>query len=332
MQFQSLPKGFVLAKPIAQEGYDEKVIYQLDEQGRLVITRKRDGWKLLVLITSTGEIKIYTDGINEIDSRLDHIKEEIKKLNLPGNTLIVGEAIIETWGMDEYTQIISFFHSNTDKAMAIQERIGKVKLMIFAIIPLDLESPLSWYTTFESLDIRLGSFKPGFKYIKMVQVMNCTYNEAKSIVETHGWEGLVLYDKEYQLTYRLDGKNPKRPAGCYKWKPVLEDDFIAKEKIWHQINCRSRSQGSGKVLKELVLFQIDSATGQEFECGKMGTFNNETRAKFGKKPLPFVVKLEFETRFAKTGKFRNARFIGLRTDKEVADCVSPKSYPEAIFK
>ncbi|HEY4520573.1 MAG TPA: hypothetical protein VJJ72_02110 [Candidatus Paceibacterota bacterium] len=320
-----LHEGFVLAKPISQENYDEKIIYDLERQGRLVITRKRDGWKLLALVGPNGEIRLYTDGINEIDSRLDHIKDELRSLSFPSNTLVVGEAIVDMRDSDDLTKVISIFHSNLAKAQDLQKEYGRIRFMVFAIVPLGdasgfKNSPLNSYGI--SISEKLRAFNESRRklgYVFPVPVLNTSFDEAKQIVIEKGWEGLVLYDKDYQLTFRTDGKAPKRPRGCYKWKPILEDDFIVRSWI---------PRPGNKSVKELVLLQIDPVTQGEFYCGKLGSFNNEMRSLLAKMIYPIVVQARFDTRYPKTGKIRNQRFVMIRTDKPVHQCVAPKSYPE----
>lgn len=314
-----LPKGFVLAKPIAQEGYDEAIIYELERQGRLRITRKRDGWKMLALVDSKGLIRLYTDGINEIDSRFDHIKKELQKLKLPSQTLVVGEAIIDINDNDDLGKVISIFHSNLERSLVLQKEYGKIGFMIFAVISLNRSS--SGLSTLDhDYSYKISTRK--FKYIFNVTRILKTFSQSKRLVVEKDWEGLVLYDKDYQLTYRTDGKAPQRPEGCYKWKPIYEDDFIVREWI-------SRPDGT---VKELVLLQIDPVTRLEFYCGKLGTFSNEMRKKLAKTSYPIVVQAKFEARFPKTGKIRNARFMRIRDDKPAEQCIAPKRYSESYLK
>ena len=318
---EKLPKGFVLAKPIAQESYDESVIYELEPQGKLIITRKRDGWKLLAHFNSKGKIHLYTDGINEIDSRLDHIKKELQGMEFPPNTLVVGEAIVDLSNNDDLGKVIGIFHSKLDKSLAIQKEYGKVRFMVFAVISLTVEN-----SSGSSLghDYRFEINKKKYKYVFNAPIILETFNRAKELVVINGWEGLVLYDTDYQLTYRTDGKAPQRPEGCYKWKPILEDDFIVRHWI-------PRSDVVNQV-KELILLQLDSETQQEFYCGKLGSFSNDMRDQLAKMHYPLVVQARFDMRFPKTGKIRNPRFIRIRDDKPVHACISYKNYPEAEYK
>lgn len=316
-----LPKGLVLAKPIAQESYDESVIYDLERHDRLVITRKRDGWKILVHFDRNGEPRLYTDGLNEIDSRLDHIKSELKKLGFPPNTLAVGEGIVDVDDNDDLTKVISIFHSNLARSLQLQETYGKINFMLFGAVSCGLDE------TFHSLGRSfLAVFRAKsviehrrLRYVSLAPILRCNFDQAKRIVVEKGWEGLVLYDKSYGLAYRLDGRAPKRPRGCYKWKPILEDDFIIRERIFRP---------NKEVLKEVVLLQIDPVSGKEFECGKLSSFSAKMLQRLGKVKLPIVVQARFEMRFPKSGKIRNARFVQVRIDKPINQCIAPKSYPE----
>lgn len=313
-----LPKGFVLAKPIAQEGYNEAAIYELERRRRLIITRKRDGWKMFAVVGSDKKVRLFTDGLNEIDSRLDHIREEIRSLRLPSGTVLIGEAIADLDDSDDLGKVISVFHSSNDKSIKFQEVNGEVKFMIFGTIFSDARDVMPYVVSSQWTSGLL--FERALSYVFTAPVLGVSYNEAKRIVVEKGWEGLVLYDKDYNLTYRTDGKAPKRPEGCYKWKPILEDDFIVREWI-------ARPDGT---VKDLVLSQLDPSS-KEFYCGKLGSFSSEMRRKLSSVDYPIVVQAAFETRYPKTGKIRNARFLHIRTDKPVHQCTAPKSYPEAEY-
>ena len=320
-----LPKGFVLAKPIAQEGYDESVIYELERQDRLIIERKRDGWKMFAVVGSTGKVRFFTDGLNEIDSRLDHIKKELESLKLPSETVLVGEAISDLDNSDDLGKVISIFHSNTEKSIRFQKINSKLKFMVFGAIYPEGKPGMQYDLTHKLISMTLvppNALGPVPKYVFPVRILNMSFDEAKKLVVEKGWEGLVLYDRNYVLSYRLDGKNPKRPEGCYKWKPIWEDDFVVRDKI-----MRSADEG----VKELVLLQIDPFTKKEFYCGKLGSFSGNMRYELRFMSYPLVVQAKFEMRFPKSGKIRNARFLRIRTDKPIHQCVAPKSYQEAEY-
>ena len=157
----------------------------------------------------------------------------------------------------------------------------------------------------------------GSPLIQPPEVLRMSFDDAKKLVVARGWEGLVLYAADFRYEFRLDGKNPKRPWGCWKWKPVNEDDFIVRDRVFNPDGT----------LKELVLSQI-APDGREFYCGRLGAFDKATRAKLGAMPAPFVVQAEFDERYKKTGKLRVPRFVRVRDDKPVDQCVATKNYPE----
>lgn len=315
-----LPKGFVLGKPIKPENYDPQVLLELEQNGRLVITRKRDGYKLYAVIDQRGKVEIYTAKMNRVDARLDHLCHEIKALKLPSGTLLVGEGLMDVNGHDDFGLTVAVFKSSLEKSLEFQKNKGLLNYMIFDIIALEgrvvevgyLERLIClqfWRLSLQSLKLR---------YLSVVPVLTSTLVEAQERVHHEGWEGLVLYDSDFVNVFRLDGKDPHRPSGCYKWKPIREDDFIVRRWIPHPDHPDR--------LKELVLLQIDPETRGEFECGKLGTFDNKTRGQLRRATYPLVVQVAFEVRFPKSGKIRHARFMRVRNDKPLGECVAPQSY------
>ncbi|MBI2064654.1 MAG: hypothetical protein HYT62_01210, partial [Candidatus Yanofskybacteria bacterium] len=311
-----LPEGFVLAKPVAQAGYQEAVIYELEKNNRLVMTRKRDGYKVLAVIYGS-RVNLYTAGLNEVDGRLDHIREEIAKLRLPSGTILAGECLMDESGTDNYTEFISFFKAKHSEVNY------KVKFMVFDIVFYGSKD-MTLKTYSENLELTNKMLaKNKLRYVFPASVLNMTFDQAKDLVRKKGWEGLVLRDKNSRLKYRLDGKEPNRPKGCYKWKPILEDDFIATR--W-----RPNSDNPRK-MKDIIIEQIDPKTKERFECGKIGGFKQAMKKQLLTAEFPFVMEVAFEHRFEKSGKLRNARFVRLREDKPIHECIASRSYPEAEY-
>jgi ATP-dependent DNA ligase len=310
-----LPQGFVLSKPIKKENYKEAVLTELEKQGKLVITRKRDGWKLFAATDATGKVRLYTDGMNEVDGRLAHVKDEVGKLRLPKNSLIVGEVLFDLDDNDELGGVQSVMGASLENALTFQKKNGLLRYMLFGVLYLEGERLNEPYrANLERIVALLSSKK--LNHIFKVPTLDLSLDEAKKVVLAKGWEGLVLYDADFVPEIRLDGKDPKRPKGCYKWKPILEEDFIVRERIM-------RPDGT---VKELVLLQIDPKTDKEFCCGKLGSFTNAMRKELAAATLPLVVQAEFEARYRKTGKIRNSKFVRVRHDKKARHCVSPKSF------
>ncbi|MBI2625375.1 MAG: hypothetical protein HYW70_03535 [Candidatus Nealsonbacteria bacterium] len=315
-----LPEGFVFYKPLQREAYDESTIFELEKKRKLIITRKRDGWKLIAVKSGKGW-KVYTDSTREVTERLPHIKKELDNLEIPENSMLIGEGIVDLDGNDNFLGVGSVFNSKPQKSLEMQRQNGLVKFMVFDIAFWEGRCSLSqpYSSRLENIQRVLAKGKPG--YVMPLTVVDAAFNEAKNMVRNSGWEGLVLYDKDFTASIRLDGKSPKRPEGCYKWKPVFEDDFIVREWI-------PQDKDPAK-LKEVVLLQIDPVTKKEFDCGRLGSFSGETRRKI-KEILeggtgPAVLQVGFEIRFS-SGKLRNKWFIRIREDKSWRNCLAPKSF------
>lgn len=330
--FDQLPEGFVLGKPLDRDDYDEETIYELERQGCLIITRKRDGWKIYAVITKKG-VRLYTAGGNEIDGRLDHIKKDLLALNIPTPAVIAGEGHLDVDSnsyasySDDIGKVISIFQANLKTSLELQEKYGRIRFMPFGLVYWGGKSVINkpFHENLSCLGKTLFKFfetSRGETYIRPLHILEMSFDEAKEFAKKKGWEGLVLYDKNFVNSFSLDGKSPKRPKGCYKWKPVLEDDFIVRRWI--------PSPKDPSRMKEVILLQKDPSTGKEFECGKFGTFTAKLRLELSNdSKYPFVIQLEFDMRFPKSGKIRNARYVRIRTDKKIEDCISKKSYPIA---
>ena len=314
--FESLSEGFVLAKPIQREAYDPKVLEELEKEGRLIITRKRDGWKLFALFNKNGKVRIFTDGLRDVSDRVPHIVKEFESLGW-SKALLVGEGVMVINGKDERTAAASVLSSGPIRALEVQEEMGFMRFVAFGIIfslgacVLDLPYKIL-VNALKDLELQ-----PSLKHVSGVEVVDETLETAKKMVIENKWEGLVLYDSEFRSSFRLDGKNPERVKGCYKWKPIYEDDFIVRK--WFA------SKTDPERLKEVEILQINPKTGKEFSCGKLGGFTNEMRKKLKKARYPIVMQVNFDGRFA-SGKLDNARFADIRKDKKPKDCVAPKSF------
>ncbi len=315
-----IPEGFVLSKPIKQECYNEKTIYELEERGDMIITRKRDGYRVISLILDH-EILLYTDGINKIDSRLDHIRKSLRSLNLPHGTIPVGELLI-AGDNDSLGQIGSFMQSSLEEAMALQAEIGLVQYMIFGIITYGIKSYLSKpFSEVLAMINQLLEHNP--PHLLAVPVLNVSFAQAKADLEVTKHEGIVIFSKTFCPELRLDGKSPTRPKDCYKWKIPKEDDFAIfyEDIIWNP-DVPDR-------LKEVQLCQKDPTTGEWFKCFKLGVFTKQKRAELQNKAIyPMVMKINFKARWPKSGKLRDVAFECIRDDKRIEDCWSPVSYPE----
>ncbi len=321
--FDPLPKGFILAKPVSQENYTEEEIFRLEKDSRLVITRKRNGWKLFA-VKAMGGWKLYTDGIRNV-TFLGHIARDLASRNVPDDTVLAGEAVVpDALSGDKLERIQSIFCSKDDQALEKQKRIGMVHYRLFDIVFWGGKQVIGeWRYASRHATLRTA-FGCGLEvycrdYVEPVEVVHNNFTLAKRLVKQKGWEGLVLYDAEFLSAFRLDGKSPQRIRGCYKWKPVHEDDFIVRHPIMDPSN-KDR-------VKEVTLSQFNGTLDRnEFDCGKFGAFDNKTREWLRKARYPLVIQLEYDYRFD-SGKLQGARFVRFRHDKNIRDCRAPRKYP-----
>lgn len=313
--FSPLDPGFVIAKPRQQDECDERKIYELEKRGDLIITRKRNGYKVFA-IQHAKTITLYTDGIREIRG-LDHIKPDIARLHLFGNTMLVGEVVAATDAMSDYLKVASIVKSNVKRAAELQKTLGRLQYMVFAPAFFGGAATLCHPFT-EQLALMKHMFRgKKLRHVVPMTVLEMSFDAAKALTVKEGWEGLVLYTKHYASSYRLDGKDPHRPNGCWKWKPLREADFIVRNLI--------PDPGNPKRIKEITLSQIHPATKQEIDCGKFGLFSEADRARLRTMKRPFVIQLQFEARFP-SGKLQSVRFMCFRDDKRPEDCIAPRNF------
>ncbi|HXV26521.1 MAG TPA: hypothetical protein VD862_00620 [Candidatus Paceibacterota bacterium] len=317
------PKGLVLAKPIGQESYKESVLHTLEQQGNLIIQQKHDGYKLIAIRGGDGRFRIWTVGGRPVHGRLGHVMKVLESRPFPWGTVLVGEGLMFEEDAERYEWTAKVFQGGDESGLSAQKEHGRAVFRIFQAFNLeDLSAGVAGRSYGETLAWLSETAGPRNRAVSVVPSLSMKLDDAKTVVAAQGWEGLVLTDARYRLTWRTDGGTEPRPKGCYKFKPLTEDDFVILPdgRIWHK---------DGR-LKEVVLYQRDPGTGKLFSCGKLGTFSREVRDKLSSPSLaPSVMQVAFERRNPDTGKLRFARFMRLRDDKLAASCVAPASYPKS---
>ncbi|MBI2056191.1 MAG: hypothetical protein HYT37_02330 [Candidatus Sungbacteria bacterium] len=319
-----LDKKLVLAKP--KHSVKASVVKKLEEEGKLVITRKRDGYRMLVGIAD-GNIRFFTRGISETTAHFPQLAEEIKKLDLPSDgVLLDGELVVHKDGKDDISTLTSIVKSTPGEARKLQEK----HLLTYIILNVVMwERVLLTHLPFNErlnyinfLFIGNQNFPfplPADQQILPIETLWYDLATAQQHVREQKWEGLVLYDRTKPTEIRLDGNimNPPRPNGCWKWKPAKEDDFIVRR--WaYGTKGKAHEHRMGK----LFLSQINPKTGKEVPCGELGggfkVYEREFFAKEVKYPL--VVQVRFEKMFP-SNALRNPVFVRIRWDKTPAECI-----------
>lgn len=327
MDGTKFPKGLLLAKPRGSEAYKESAVYELEQQERLIVQRKHDGYKLIAIKGSDGTFRIWTVGGKPVHERLPHVVQYLRHRPIPVGTVLVGEGLMLEGQTERFEWTAKVFQGGDESGARAQASYGPASLRIFQAFDLDeLNGPehrtrRPYRETLARLYEYVGTAD---QTVSTVQTLTGEYDAAKRQVAREDWEGLVLTDTQYRLAWRLDGKKgaEPRPKGCYKYKPLTEDDFFvtARGRIWHE---------DGR-LKEVILCQREPGSGEVFSCGKLGTFKADDRKRLAVKRLKTtVLQVAFERRNPDTGKLRFARFMRFRRDKFAESCIAPGSYPKS---
>ena len=312
-----LDPNFVMAKP--RQKVSDEIIQNLETAGYLINTRKRDGYRHYIVQPDT-DVRIYSRGIEDVTAKYPHIVQEVSSMELPKRTMLDTEILFAKGGNDDIEKFTSIAKSNPAQAIKLQEENGFASAIVFGIIVFDgkLVTALPYQ---ERLDIIHNLFsKLDFRtyYINPVEIIPGSFKKTMALVKKKKWEGIVLYDKTKPTAFSLDGKTAKpiRPEGCWKRKPLDEDDFIVR--TWQKGTGRNKNR-AGK----LFLLQIDSRTGKEVPCGEVGNLTDKMRKYFAEEArYPCVIQASFEMRFS-SGALRTARFMRPREDKRPEECILP---------
>lgn len=321
MRFDPLPRNLVLAKPVGQESYNAEVLTDLESAGHLIGTRKRDGHKLLAEVCESKRIRLYRSGMDQVDGRLDYLRQEIASLGLPPGTVLVGELVVERGAghaedLGAVTTILGGALPTAKQALA------QGLLPTFVVFNALAGPKLAARPYGETLPW-LHRLLDGGAYVVAVEEVLGGFASMQEASRDGDWEGLVLYDSAYRLTWRLGSTEP-RPKGCYKLKPVNEDDFI--------VFARHRRFNADGTLKDVLLLQWDPERRKLMECTRLGSFNAGTRALLAADGWDLkVMQARYVRRYPKSGKLREPAFMRLRDDKNPDACIAPRSWPEAEY-
>lgn len=329
--FDPLPERFMMPKPVRQ--IKDELAADLESKGRLVKTRKRNGYRIWAV--KDRAVKLFTRGNNEVTACFPHIVEELEMM-MPPRSFLDGEMhIIKNNGDDDFLAVGLIFKNshNPEEAIRLQKKTRYADFMIFDVVFWEGEKYIvrPWQERQDKLQYEFmraqiqsafKGFPHRFKYIFQVETLHAPLKEAQDYAIEYAWEGLVLYDSEGCSDFRLDGK-VARPPVSWKWKPIHEDDFIVRRWI--------PRKDSPHLVKEFVLSQIDSETGNEIDCGKCGSgLTNAQRIEFANDALyPLVVEIKFYARFP-SGRLQHASILRVRArdDKKPEECIFQKEDDE----
>ena len=260
-------------------------------------------------------------------------------------TILVGEMVCSRPdGTDDFKAISRFCRSDPPKARKLIEYndVPEPAFIIFDALFYDgkdlKEMEYDKRTAYWKWDFPAFGVRKADELITSVDYYQLTPDTWADLAIEKEWEGFVVTDgsaKSGKNFYSFNGK-PKRPKGCYKLKPIYEDDVVIYAGFR---GTGDRIDGAGSAF----IKQLDPHTGKWFNCGRTGSgFNGETLPELQlllkKHNLPIVEKLpeikkmniqnsngfvcmiEYPERTVGANKFRFPIFKRFRDDKGVDEC------------
>ncbi len=316
MDFDELPVQFCLSKPTTK--VTEKKVESLIRAKEASFFLKYNGLAHYILITSVGEIKMYTRRIDECSIKYPNIVEAIRRMNLPAKTLLAVEFVIDpNLGlphMEGFNLMSSISKSDTlkgsvkgdiTKTLNLQ-KINCVKAVVFNVLYYDGERTIDLPYS-KIMSDYMPKFSPeisGEELLMVPELFNFKrYKDALKWVIMHSlqYEGLVLWNAHENAKITYNG-TPNRTA-CYKLKAVLEDDVVAYD--W--------KEGTGAKQGKVGSLYIGkyNAEGEMVPMGRVGSGlkikQGECEIDYWK--LPCVIEISYDQRFP-TGAYQFPRFTG----------------------
>lgn len=316
--FDGLTKNFVPAKP--RNDQDQETLIDLSRKSNVYIQRKRDGQRHLVLITSTGDVKIYSRRIDDMTAHLPRLCAAIKKLKLAKGTILDGELLVVTDGKDDLRAMGTITRSKVKQAAEREAAMTGLKFMVFDVL-YHRTKPVWERPYAERYDLLTKMIGDEGDVVFVSPNLSPKVGLAQwmSRAKASGWEGLVVWNADEATVVRHGGK-PKR-VNCAKWKPIKEKDVVAT----------GFNLGSGDKSALVGALNIGEylSDGTWRDCGKVGSgFTMEVAEEALTWTYPCVVSIEYATQQADTGKFQFPVFLKLHEDKRPKECVFVPSEEE----
>ena len=313
-----LDPRFVAPKP--EQEAPEGRIGELDALGRLIITRKRDGYGGLVVATNSKKapLELYTRSVAAIGGKFPYLVDALRSIAIPKRTLVMCELYWTDADGNEDLGVFSRFAKSADpRAALLQSELGSARAMLFT--PLVAKGKDVSGVPYRDRSAMIGEWlnKRPHPLVTPMEHLPYGFDALKDRVVKERWEGLVLYDGDATTGFRIDGEHdrPPRPDGCWKWKPIFEDDFIATK----------FEPGTGRntgLAGKIYIAQIDPRTKETVPCGEVPLHAREHKRFFAEATYPMVVQVEYEIRTPK-GALRTAKVLRVRDDKSIGACLLP---------
>jgi ATP-dependent DNA ligase len=297
--------------------------------------------------------------------RFPHLVEEFYDLNIPANSIILGEMVTSPED-DNRWYVAQVMKSKTKKSLLLQAERGNLHFYIWDIAQWDGEELLPTVPALERLELAeevFGSAKYfvepdvfGTEDIRQLFEDECggalpkeaeygpiiypphypvQWKRAVAVAMALGWEGWVVVDPHSGFgdkSFTFLGKDYRPREFSAKIKPDFEDDFIARFDPENGQGSWGRGKRTGTI-GAVALFQLDDKGEEHYICECGGGISDEFAAQYSNTELfPMVLKVQYATRtYARNGDETNAlqfpRIVGVRTDKDLDECINPRLTP-----
>jgi len=367
-----LPENLRFYKP--DNEISDEMLLKISED-RVIYTRKRDGEAMIFRTDGNGDLEIYSRRMHahhhtegpELPwtKRFPHLVEEFYDLNIPANTIILGE-MVRSPEDDDRWYVAQVMKSKTMGALKAQAESGNLHFYIWDIAQWDGEELLQTVPVLERYELVEEVFASatyfvapdlwGPEDIRSSFAHQCRgklpkeaefgpiiypdhyphqWKQAVALAMTMGWEGWVVVDPHMGFgdkSFTFLGKDYRPRACSAKIKPDFEDDFIAKFDPGKDEGSWGRGKRTGTI-GSVALYQLDDKGEEHYICECGGGITDEFAQQFSNPALfPMVLKVQYATRtYARDGKDTNAlqfpRIIDIRTDKGLDECINPRLTP-----
>lgn len=317
MNFERLPRDFAPAKP--HKSIDMTDAYVLDTAGDLLIQRKRDGMRHYIVSDSAGQIKVYSSGKDNVT---EHLWPLVEDLRLPPKTVLDAELVVtDLEGRDQFNAVSSVARSLPERAQKQIRHYQKwgwaVELFVFDCLYEAGEE--TWRKKYSERYLRISQLlkaSEGLPYVRRMPLVVESYTKLSSLrqamaqVKKHGWEGLVVWERNKSTMVRVNG-SPMR-INCHKIKPIHEEDVIA---TGYELG---KGRNSGVVGKFRIAVRGPMGYESYIPMGKCGTgLDDDTRRDALAWRYPCVIQIEYDSKSEKG--FRFPVYIRKRDDKRVSE-------------
>lgn len=364
ISFMRLPENLRFFKPLnSMNAHVQKLINKHDA----MFLRKRDGMMHVISVDEHRYPRLYSSTMaichkDEPDTpwmeRYPHLEQELKRVGLPPNTILLGEMTTTVDGggacdmgyaKDNFEYVGSVVKSLTPRALRQQsvhapESYGPLGFCCWDIAFWD-GAPWIQEVRAEERFNRIAELTAKRKHFTMPEILTYDSDDGFHVVSSEGpdqhfeleddfekdlvgfardrgWEGYVVVDPDAAYgdrAFNFHGK-AERPKFVAKLKPLLEADFVV---IWDPDNGVGE-RGKGKKKKgvgSVMAHLYDPDTGDLVPICKVGGgLSDKDVIQFADPKLyPRVWQIEF-SEWTPKGALRFPRFVRDREDKPLEEC------------